>query len=232
MESLPALDDLVHLVEFVDPGARPLELLTEAMILSGRLGDLGDELIGHFVERARHSGATWAEIGECMGVTKQAAQKRFTATRSRGGDRRGFFITRLTEQARQVVRRAAAHARRSGSAEIGTEHLVLGLVDEPDSTACRAITGLGATLDGIRAATLASIGSGPRAGSLGHLPFSADSKKVLGLALREAIRSGDRRIGTEHVLLGILRDQRSPGARVLVEQGVTRKSVEQWLRDN
>jgi ATP-dependent Clp protease ATP-binding subunit ClpA len=73
-------------------------------------------------------------------------------------------------------------------------------------------------------------GEGGARGS-GPIPFSADSKKVLELALRETIRSGDRRIGTEHVLLGILRDEKSPGARVLLEHGIARKAVEAWLQE-
>lgn len=115
---------------------------------------------------------------------------------------------------------------------MGTEHLVLGLLDDPESVACRAITGVGGSVEGIRSAAQSEAdpgGGGARGG--GHIPFSADSKKVLELALRETIRSGDRRIGTEHILLGILRDERSPGARVLLEQGISRKAVEAWLEE-
>jgi hypothetical protein len=229
MESLPTPDDLVRLVDETTLEADPLQQLTEAVVLSGRITDLADGLVGKFVARARSSGATWEEIGECMGVSKQAAQKRFTAT---GPQRRGgFFLTRLAEEARHVVRRAVTHAREAGSSHVGTEHLVLGLLDDPESIACRAITGLG-SVDEIRSAAQPETDSGEgHAGAGGHIPFSADSKKVLELALRETIRSGDRRIGTGHILLGILRDERSPGARVLLESGVSRKAVEAWLEE-
>lgn len=151
MESFPTLESLIQLVEHEQPGGDPLEQLTESVILSGRLADVADELVGRFVENARSSGATWAEIGECMGVSKQAAQKRFnTAVARRGGG--GFFLTRFATSARHVVRRAVAHARDAGAARVGTEHLVLGLVDDPDSLAVRAIAGLGGSIDQIRSA--------------------------------------------------------------------------------
>lgn len=229
IESLPSPEDLIRLVEETTSEADPLQQLTEVVVLSGRIAELGDGLVGHFVERARSSGATWEEIGECMGVSKQAAQKRFTP---KGRQRRGgFFLTRLAEEARHVVRRAVSHARDAGSSHVGTEHLVLGLLDDPESVACKAIMALG-SLDQIRSAARPETDSDEgSAGAGGHIPFSADSKKVLELALRETIRSGDRRIGSGHILLGILRDEKSPGARVLLESGISRKAVEAWIEE-
>jgi hypothetical protein len=227
LESLPTSDDLIRLVEKTTPESDPLQQLTEAAVLAGRIAELGDGLVGQFVEQARSSGATWEEIGECMGVSKQAAQKRFTAT---GRQRRsGFFLTRLTEEARQVVRRAVTHAREAGSSQVGTEHLILGLLDDPESVGYRAITGLGGAVDEIRSALSETEVDATGASGADHIPFSADSKKVLELALRESIRSGDRRIGTGHILLGILREEKSPGARVLLASGTSRKAVEAWI---
>lgn len=229
MENLPSLTDLIQLIEETRPDTDPLQLLTEAVVVSGRLADLGDELAGHFVEGARSSGATWAEIGECMGVSKQAAQKRFPTGGPGRVGRGGFFLTRLAEEARHVVRRAVGHARQTGTSHVGTEHLVLALLDDPDSHASRAITGLGGSVEEIRSAAHSEHESGRTSGGSGHVPFSPDAKKVLELALREAIRSGDRRIGTEHILLGILRDSRSPGARILIDRGITYKTVVAWV---
>jgi hypothetical protein len=228
MESLPSLDDLILLVEHTTPDADPLRQLTDSVVVSGWVSDLGDELVGHFVERARSDGATWQEIGQCMGVSKQAAQKRFTLRGRRR--RRGFFLTRFAEDARHAVRSAVPHAREAGSSHVDTEHLVLGLLDDPESVAARAVTDLGGEVE-IRSAASPLLDSPGMSGGGGHIPFSADSKKVLELALRETIRSGDRRIGTEHVLLGILRDEKSPGARLLIERGITRKAVEGWLEE-
>jgi hypothetical protein len=229
MKSLPSLSDLIQLIEETRPNTDPLQLLTDAVVVSGRLADLGDELVGHFVEGARSSGATWAEIGECMGVSKQAAQKRFPTGGPGRVGRGGFFLTRLAEETRHVVRRAVDHARRTGSSHVGTEHLVLGLLDDPDSHASRAITGLGGSVEEIRSAAHSEYESGRTSRGGGHIPFSADAKKVLELALREAIRSGDRRIGTEHILLGILRDTRYPGAQILIGRGINHKTVAAWI---
>jgi len=230
MNALPTLEDLVHLVEQATLDTDPMEQLTESVMLSGRLTDLGDELVGHFVERARASGATWAEIGEGMGVSKQAAQKRFTVRglRRPGG---GFFLTRFTDEARHVARRAVAHARESGSARVGSEHVLLGMLDDPENLACRAITGLGGSIEEIRAAARPVPDLGAGSSGSGHVPFSPDAKKVLELALRETIRLADRRIGTEHILLAILRDRKSPGARILVDHGITHRAVEEWLEE-
>lgn len=228
MDYLPSLDDLIDLVEDSTADADPLQQLTDSVVVAGRLSDLADELVGHFVEQARSSGATWEEIGDCMGVSKQAAQKRSTM---RGPRRRGgFFLTRLAEEARDVVHSAVAHAREAGSSHVGTEHLVLGLLADAESVACRAIAGVGGSVDEIRSAARSETGSGEGGGD-GHIPFSADSKKVLELALRETIRSGDRRIGTEHILLAIIRDEKSSGARVLLQNGVFRKPIEAWLEE-
>lgn len=228
MEYLSSLDDLIGLVENSTPDADPLQQLTDSVVVAGRISDVADELVGYFVEQARSSGSTWEEIGECMGVSKQAAQKRFTI----GGPRRrgGFFLSRLAEEARHVVRSAVEDARELGSTNVGTEHLVLGLLADSGGVAYRAITGVRGSVDEIRSAARSETHPGEggvRAG--GHIPFSPDSKKVLELALRETIRRGDRRIGSEHILLGIVRDGKSPGARVLLQNGVSRKTVESWL---
>jgi hypothetical protein len=230
MENLPSLSDLVQLIEETRPDADPLQLLTDSVVVSGRLADLGDELVGHFVEGARSSGSTWAEIGECMGVSKQAAQKRFPTGGPGRVGRGGFFLTRLAEDARHVVRRAVNHARGTGSSHVDTEHLVLGLLDDPDSRASRAIAGLEGSVEEIRSAAHSGHESGRTSPGGDHIPFSPDAKKVLELALREAIRSSDRRIGTEHILLGILRDTRSPGAQILVDRGITHKTVVAWMK--
>jgi hypothetical protein len=228
MDDIPEPDRLIQLVEQMHPEAEALQRLTDSMIVGGRLTDAADELIGHFVARARESGATWADIGACLGVTKQAAQKRFVTRDPERSPREGLYRTRFTESVRQAVTAAQDHARRAGSTSIGTEHLVLGLIDDPHSRAARAIVGLGVPLDELRAATVGDTGD-VEPTERRHIRFSADSKKVLELALREAIRSKDRHIETEHVLLGILRDEGSAGARLLVPRGITRRAVAAWI---
>lgn len=222
MDSRPSLEDLIGVVETLHPGDEPLERLTHAVILSAHLTETADSLIGHFVAASRAGGATWAEIGDRMGVSKQAAQKRFIRPPGRGG----FFLTRLTEEARSIVRRAADIAERTGSDHVGTEHLVWSMVG--NERAWRAMAGAGGSPERLRPPAEGEP-QGDAGATARHIPFGSDAKKVLELALREAIRRDDRRIDVEHILLGILRDGRSSGARLLADAGVTRSAMAEWL---
>src|SRR6266480_6122858 len=133
------LDDLIEAITKVH--SEPLEQLSDAVLAADHLGDVADHLIGHFVDQARRSGASWTEIGRSMGVTKQAAQKRFVPKGSPElldlDPRQGF--SRFTERARNAVMAAQNEARAAGNDEIRPEHLALGLLSEPDALAARAI---------------------------------------------------------------------------------------------
>ncbi|HEX6299148.1 MAG TPA: Clp protease N-terminal domain-containing protein [Acidimicrobiia bacterium] len=230
MERLPDLEELVAWID--RPDRDSLELLTDAVILSGRLGELADDLVDHFVQRARRSGGSWADIGQAIGVSKQAAQKRFVR-RAPGfrGPKRGLF-TRFAPEARSVVKRAVEYAHDLGSPEIGTLHLVAALTDV-ESGARAILEGVGGDVEAIQRTALGSLRRPPdEAPTSSHIPFAADSKKVLELSLREAIHGEGRHIGTEHIVLGILRDEGSAGARLLNEHGVSRDAVRRWLDEN
>src|SRR3569623_2085589 len=127
------LDDLIDAIKRVHTDA--LEQLADAVLAAEHLGDLADHLIGHFVDQARRSGASWTDIGRSMGVSKQAAQKRFVPKEP--GDAndldpsQGFG--RYTPRARFVVVGAQNEARAAGNVEIRPEHLVLGLLGQADS---------------------------------------------------------------------------------------------------
>jgi hypothetical protein len=234
VDAMDNLPDLNQLVAWVDqPNRDPLELLTDAVILSGRVGELADDLVDHFVQRARATGASWAEIGQAIGVSKQAAQKRFVR-RDPGFRRpkRGLF-TRFASDARVLVKKAVGYAHELGSPEIGTLHLVAALTEPGSGRAREALTGTGIDPARIAEAVHLALGDSSRgAPSSGHVPFAADSKKVLELSLREAIHGESRHIGTEHILLGVLRDEKSPGARLLSQQGLSAESVLTWLDEN
>ena len=229
MNELPTLAELVPFVERAAVPADAASQLGEALVVSLRMKALGDELVGHFVDRARASGATWEEIGGLLGVSKQAVQKRFrtTALRNRGG----LFGTRFSDEAREAVRSALTHAQVLGSSNLETRHLLLGLIDVSKGRASRAIADIGASVEEIRSVALADLASAEGSRTGGHIPFAQESKKALELALREALRLGDRHIGSEHILLGILREQKSPGARILIDRGITRKALEDRIQD-
>ena len=145
------LDDLIEAIKKAH--AEPLEQLTDAVLAADHLGDVADHLIGHFVDQARRSGASWTEIGRSMGVTKQAAQKRFVP-KDPGqvpdlDASQGF--TRFTQRARNTVMAAQNEARAAGHAQIMPEHLVLGLLGEPEGVGAAAIVAQDVALDSVRA---------------------------------------------------------------------------------
>src|SRR3954471_7793164 len=146
------LDDLISAIQKVHD--EPLEQLTDAVLAADHLGEVADHLIGHFVDQARRSGASWTDIGRSMGVTKQAAQKRFVPKEALDPEQ-GF--TRFTLRARAVVVAAQEEARAAGNTEITTAHLVLGLLTQPDALAARAIIAQGVGLDAVRQAVTATL---------------------------------------------------------------------------
>jgi hypothetical protein len=229
MDTAPVrLGDLIASVERQRPEGA-LDRLADAVLAAEHLGELADRLVGHFVEQARGAGASWAEIGQSLGVTKQAAQQRFVPRRRQEEDLLGGGVSdRLTDRARSVVAAAVQEARDAGHDYVGTEHLVLGLLHEPEALGARALQAQGVSLDAVRDAVTAVLGPA-RDPVPGHIPFTPRAKKVRELAVREALRLGHDRIGTEHILLGLLRDSRSLGATVLAELGVTRRQSQDWI---
>jgi len=131
---------------------------------------------------------------------------------------------RFTERARQAVVLAQDEARSLKHNYIGTEHLLLGLLREEEGLAARVLGSLGVTLDQARARVVGDIGEGEETPA-GQIPFTPRTKKVLELALREALSLGHNHIGTEHILLGIAREEKSVGAQILRESGVDSEAV-------
>ena len=213
------LDDLISAIQKVHD--EPLDQLTDAVLAADALGEVADHLIGHFVDQARRSGASWTDIGRSMGVTKQAAQKRFVPKEPLDAEQ-GF--TRFTPGARNVVVAAQEEARNAGSAEITPGHLVLGLLAEPEGLAARAIVAAGASLAAVRARATATLP--PRADELPALiPFDGAARKTLELTFREALRLGHNHVGTEHLLLALLEQEDADG--VLTGLGVDKTRAEE-----
>jgi hypothetical protein len=217
------LDDLIEAIKKVHTDA--LEQLTDAVLVADALGEVADHLIGHFVDQARRSGASWTDIGRSMGVTKQAAQKRFV-TKGLGepsdlDPSQGF--TRFTPRARNVVMAAQNEAHAASNDEIRPEHLVLGLLSEPDGIAARSIVALGVSLDTVRQVAMATLP--PAVKQVPDLvPFNQQAKKALELTFREALRLGHNFIGTEHILLALL--ELEDGAGVLAGVGLDKARAE------
>ncbi|MEV5873418.1 Clp protease N-terminal domain-containing protein [Streptomyces sp. NPDC052101] len=217
------LDDLIEAIKKVHP--EPLDQLQDAVIAADHLGDVADHLIGHFVDQARRSGASWTEIGRSMGVTRQAAQKRFVPKESADLDPSQGF-SRYTPRARNVVMAAHNEAVAARNSEGRSEHLVLGLLAEPEGLAAKAITAQGVLLDSVRQAAAAALP--PASEEVPDLvPYGPDAKKALELTFREALRLGHNYIGTEHILLALLEQENGEG--VLNGLGITKAGTEQHL---
>ena len=135
------------------------------------------------------------------------------------------MFERFTDKARRVVVLAQEEARRLGHTSIGTEHILLGLLREDDGSAAQALDSLGVGLEAAWDRVEADAGRGP--GQSGHIPFTPEAKRTLELSLREALQLGENYIDTEHILLGLVRDPSSPGARTLAELGGTPEAVRQ-----
>ncbi|MEU9299889.1 Clp protease N-terminal domain-containing protein [Streptomyces sp. NPDC048269] len=223
------LDDLIEAIKKVHTDT--LEQLSDAVVAAEHLGDVADHLIGHFVDQARRSGASWTDIGRSMGVTRQAAQKRFVPKADKEGDpgldpNQGFG--RFTPRARNVVMSAQNEARAAGSTEIRTEHLVLGLLSEPEGLAALALDAQGVAADDVRAAVAAVLPPG-QAEVPDLIPFDASAKKALELTFREALRLGHGYVGTEHILFALLELENGEG--LLSGLGADKAAAEATVSD-
>ena len=202
------LDDLIDAITAVH--AEPLEQLTDAMLAAEALGDVADHLIGHFVDQAHRSGASWTQIGQCMGVTKQAAQKRFVpktpADASALDPAAGF--NRFTPRARNVVVEAQNRAHAAGNAAIQPAHLLLGLLADPTSLAARLLA-----TQGVEVASLVDSIALPQAVAdvPALIPFDTRARKALELTFRQALRLGHNYVGTEHLLLALYEEEDDDG---------------------
>ncbi|MEV8367251.1 Clp protease N-terminal domain-containing protein [Streptomyces niveus] len=227
MTSPVRLDDLIDAIKKVHTDA--LDQLSDAVIAADHLGDVADHLIGHFVDQARRSGASWTDIGRSMGVTRQAAQKRFVAKPGEGTDldaSQGF--SRFTDRARKVVMAAQEESRAAGNDQTRPEHLALGLLSEPNGIGARAVAAQGVSVEVVRDAVEAVLP--PAVPDVPELiPYDAGAKKALELTFREALRMGHNYVGTEHILLALL--ELEDGKGVLSGLGIDKPATETFVSE-
>ncbi|WP_049578075.1 Clp protease N-terminal domain-containing protein [Streptomyces sp. SBT349] len=215
------LDDLIEAIKKVHSDA--LDQLQDAVIAADHLGEVADHLIGHFVDQARRSGASWSDIGRAMGVTRQAAQKRFVAKGAVADIDPSEGFSRFTPRAKNTLVAAHEEAKTAGNDQVGTAHLVLGLLGEPEGLAAVLIKGQDVSLDAVREAATAAL---PEAADEvpALVPYDAAAKKALELTFRQALRMGHNYIGTEHLLLALLEFEDGDG--VLTGLGLDKDTVE------
>ena len=200
------LDDLIEAIKNVHTDV--LEQLSDAVLAAEHLGELADHLIGHFVDQARRSGASWTDIGKSMGVSKQAAQKRFVPKTEAAALDPDQGFARFTPRARAVVVTAQNKAHEAGNAEITPAHLLSALVVDNHSLAMKLLDRQGVGVDALHEAAPLP----PRVQDVPALvPFNGPSRKILELTFREALRLGHNYIGTEHILLAMLETEDDDG---------------------
>lgn len=196
------------------PSGSALDRLAAASAISQELSRLGDALVGHYVEAARQDGRSWSDIGQRLGVTRQAAQQRFVTA----GPEVSKVLGRFGDSARRALELAQQEAARLNHEYLGTEHLLLGLIAEGEGAAAQALGALGLTSPTTRARVEEIIGRGevscPR-----PVPFTPRFKKVLRLALQEAEAMGDHEVDSEHVLLALVREGEGVAAQILKGEG-------------
>ena len=217
MSPPPDLQELIDsVVADAGSGADALARLTVAAGTASRLEEAADSMLGHFVDRCRREGRTWTEISAALGVTKQAAHKRFSLASG---------LERFTPRARAVLQGAPLEAQGLGHNYIGTEHLLAAVQRDTQSMGAAILLDAGVH----RPRLLAAI--------MGHLPTFAGipaeeprtmtprATRALADSLSQAVGLGHNYIGTEHILLGILANPDSLGSKVLGELGVTAAGV-------
>ena len=217
-------DDLIAAGRAALADGDELTHLSDAVLVAEQLTDNADHLVGHFVDQARRAGASWTEIGRSMGVTTQAAQKRFVPRSSSDVPELGNW-SRFTDRARTALASAQRLARAGRFEEVQPGHILLGLLADPDGVAGRVLAAQ-APLDRIGAAVTTTLGTGTHDHQGETVPFSPDARRVLAITLREALRLGHNYVGTEHVLLALLQDE-GPLLAALPGAGVTRERTEE-----
>jgi hypothetical protein len=200
-----SLTDLISRLEEELPDSDALARVSEAHLRSLTLSDLGDQLVDHYVSNAKQSGASWTEIGDAIGVSKQAAQQRRASTP----------FDRFTDLSRHSIVLAQESARTHRHVLIGTEHILLGLLGEPKGLAYVVLTGTTHSERDLRDAIDEAMPPAGARALRGHIAFGPDSVEAIEQSRRASSELGHDWIGTEHLLLGLVRTEASPAAQVL-----------------
>ena len=225
---------LIRYVEQLHPDDAPLDYVAEALAVSTQLTEQADDLLGHFVNRARRAGHSWTEIGTRMGVSKQAVRKRFIP-RWDGSDPipHAKMYSRFTLYARRTMLVANATALHAGKTRVDTNSMAAALLSEPDGLAARIIADLGISKEIMHAALGTSEQTcdiEPTVANLERLNLTDDATAALESTYTVTLRLGHNYIGTEHLLLGIVSAD-SPAADTLRTLGVSAAVVETAIND-
>ncbi len=215
-----SLADLIARLDEELPDATELTRISEARLRAQTLSDLGDQLLDHYVSKAKRVGASWSEIGDAIGVTRQAAQQRHAPTP----------FEKYTNLNRHTIVLAQEAARTHKHDFIGTEHLLLGLLGEPRGLAYELLVAQAGSEQHVRAAIEAAMPPAGEKALRGHIAFRPESKEAIEQALRASADLGHDWVGTEHSLLGLVRTEGSPAAQILRALGLTPDELRETIR--
>jgi hypothetical protein len=216
----PSLTDLISVVRADAGSGEPLAQLEQAARTAAEMEQTADDLLGHFVELCRQSGRSWAEISNVLGVSRQAAHKRFTAPLP-GGAGEPVAFDRFTARGRAALAEAAETAKQLGHPFIGTEHLLLGLSTDPGAISAQVLAEVGLDRDRILELVTAKIPTGEPLGAEFTTPLTPRSMQALRQAVEESLKLGHNYVGTEHLLLALFGNEESVAYAVLADAGVT-----------
>src|SRR5688572_20627965 len=216
------LDALFDEVAVRSPSSDPLDLLATAAATVTELNETADALLSHFVDRCRHAGHSWNEIGVALGVTKQAVQKRFTEKQWLKG------ANLLTPRARATLTtHAESAARELGHSYVGTAALLLGIWGEPKGLAAAALKKTGVTRGKTKSAieSIASPGDGTGEG------YTPRAWAAMEHCISIAATMGHNYVGTEHILIALLSgEEESVAVKALDSLGVTVEGVTDFVK--
>ena len=215
-----SLADLIARLDEELPDAGDLARISAAQLRAQTLSDLGDQLIDHYVGKARKAGASWSEIGDAIGVSKQAAQQRHAPAP----------FERYTDLNRHSIVLAQEAARTHKHDFIGTEHMLLGLLGEPRGLAYEVLLAKTESEQRVRDAIEEALPPAGKKAPRGHIAFRPESKEAIEQALGASADLGHDWVGTEHSLLGLIRVEESPAARILRDLGFTPDELHETVR--
>jgi Clp amino terminal domain, pathogenicity island component len=214
------LDTLISQVRAGLETAPALDRLSRAVDLAAHVAELGDNLVGHYVDEARQEGVSWSDIGTRLGVSRQAVQKRFIPADDPRGERAPFW-ERATEELRATVDEAREEARRRRKTYLGTEHLLLALIARERDPAAEALAACGAPPATLRAAVDGRVGIPAGEPLPDETPFTRLALTALRHSSREALRAGSETVETGHLALGLLTVGEGLAHDVMTNLGVT-----------
>jgi hypothetical protein len=215
-----SLADLIARLDEDLPDASDLARISEAHLRAQTLTGLGDQLVGHYVGQAKQAGASWSEIGNAIGVTKQAAQQRHAPA----------AFERFTDLNRHAIVLAQEAARTHRHDLIGTEHILLGLLGEPRGLAYEVLVAKAGPVQGIRDAITEAMPPAGKKAPRGHIAFGPESKEAIEQARRAAAGLGHDWVGTEHLLLGLIRAEDGRAAQILRTLGFTPDELHETIK--